>query len=124
MAHFVHHDREAAPVVVAVALLVEEHYVVVGVVGEVALVVGQHEHAFDVGARADGDSAEELHEVPERVRAVFMAAEDLVEVSHCRVKGVETFHVLGFGYSPTGLDSLRNGRRRSRCRWERTSRSR
>lgn len=62
---------------VAFALLVEEHDVVVGVVGEVALVVGQHQHAFDVRAGADGDAAEKLDEVPERIGAVFVAAEDL-----------------------------------------------
>ena len=30
-----------------------------------------------MGAGADGDAAEELDEVPEGVRAVFVAAEDL-----------------------------------------------
>ena len=62
---------------VTVALLVEEHDVVVEVVGVVALVVGEEEHAFDVGAGADGDAAEELDEVPEGVGTVFVAAEDL-----------------------------------------------
>lgn len=58
VAYFVHHHRQAAPVVVAFALLVEERDVVVRVVPVVALVVGQHQHAFDVGAGADGDAAE------------------------------------------------------------------
>ena len=77
VAHFVQHHGKAAPVVVALALLVEEHDVVVGVVGEVGDVVGQQQHAFDVRAGTDGDAAEELDEVPEGVGAVFVAAEDL-----------------------------------------------
>ena len=48
----------------AVALLVEDGDVVVCVVAVVACGVGQHQHAFDVGAGAHGDAPEELDEVP------------------------------------------------------------
>ena len=78
VAHFVHDYRQAAPVVVVLVLLIEEHELVVGVVGVVGHVVGKHEHAFDVGAGTDGDAAEELNGVPEGVRAILVAAKDLI----------------------------------------------
>ena len=78
VAHFVHHHGEAAPVVMRLVVLVEEHDVVVRVVGEVGVVIGEQQHAFDVCARADRDAAEELDEVPDGIRTVFVAAEDLM----------------------------------------------
>ncbi|KAI4087264.1 MAG: hypothetical protein L6R37_008339 [Teloschistes peruensis] len=84
---------------------VEEGDVAVGVVGVTAGRVGKGDHVTDVLARVDGETAEEIDHIGERVRAGIVAAHDpcgaavvVVDVVGLDVDGVEA-GVLRHGFA-------------------------